>query len=177
MSKNHKRNSGGNNDVTEAIETITEPIVPEQVDTPEATPVPVNFTLTYKRNHPKGRSSYGISGNAGIVVFERRLFAECAAAGDTQPADNFDRGSLPQTITLDSLMVLPKADPKEAAALKAIERANKAKEKIEAAAVRAQAALAKAQAKIKAAADAAAAKATPATPTVATTAADVTELE
>lgn len=115
--------------------------------------VPVsNMRLTYRREHPGNRCSYGIAGNSGIVVFDKGLFAGSDQPGFTAPA----------TITLDCEMVQPKADNKtakaEAAAVKLAERAAKAQAKIEAAQAKAEGkrvaadeALAKARAKVEAA--------------------------
>jgi len=114
----------------------------------------VNRTLVYRRDHPQNRSSYGIEGRAGIIVFDRSLFA------DGQP---------PATIEVDCVMVSPKADTKtakaELAAAKALEKAAKAQAKIdsqkakaEEKAQKAQAALEAAQKKVADAAAAAAAK-------------------
>ena len=131
----------------------------------EATPVAVegNYTLTFKRNHPQDRSSYGIEGNAGIVVFQRSLFV-----GATAPVDNFDLAGLPRTIVLDSLMASPqaKASKSEAAAEKAaakaakdiakeaakLEKAQAAQEKAVAKAAKLNAQLAAAKTKVDAAA-------------------------
>jgi len=123
-----------------------------------------NYNLTFKRNHPQDRASYGIAGNPGIVVFQRGLFV-----GATVPTSNSDPGGLPLIITLSCLMALPKADNKvakaEAAAAKVVEKAAKAQAKIEAQAAKAvekqakaEAALAAAKAKIEAAQVAAASK-------------------
>ena len=114
----------------------------------QAGPAP-NFTLTYRRNHPGNRCSYGIAGNSGIVVFDEGLFAP----GVTPPA----------TIVLDCEMVQPKADNKELkaqqAAAKLAEKAAKAQARIEEAQrkaaerkAKADEALAKAKAKVDAAA-------------------------
>lgn len=114
-----------------------------------------NFTLTYRRDHPGDRCSYGIAGNSGIVVFDKGLFAG---------------GVAPATIVLDCEMVPVKADSKAERETKkaaaAEERAKKAQERIAAAEARAEAkkvkaaeALEKAQAKLKAAAEKKAAEA------------------
>ena len=108
-----------------------------------------NRTLTYKRNHPKNRSSYGIAGNVGIVVFQRSFFPTA-----TEPANNYDRAGLPETIDLDVDLVEPKVvAPKVTvdAAAKAAEKAQKAQEKAAASAAKAAEKLAKAQAAVEAA--------------------------
>ena len=134
------------------------------MDAPVATQ---NFVLTYRRDHPKNRSSYGIDGNSGIVVFDRALLAGSDAPGWTPPA----------TITLNVELVPVKSSGREAKdaerAARAAEKAVKAEarlkaqqERAEAQKRKAQEALEKAQARakaaeVKAAADAAA-KETPA---------------
>lgn len=156
MSKN-KGNGGGQDNSVEGTAANVESAAPGTVGP--------NFVLTYRRDHPGDRCSYGIAGNAGIVVFDKGLFKD---------------GVAPPTITLDCEMVPVKADNKtakaEAAAAKLAEKAAKAQAKIEAAtaraaekAVKAQEAAAKAQAKAEAvakakaeAAEAAAKAATPA---------------
>jgi len=128
------------------------------------TVVAPNYMLTFKRNHPQDRCSYGVAGNPGIVVFQRGLFV-----GARPFTSNTDQGGLPGTITLNCELVQPKADNKtakaEVAAAKAVEKAAKAQAKIEAAqakatekAVKAAAALEAAKAKIAAAQAAAVAK-------------------
>lgn len=126
---------------------------------PQAVPTPAapaaapttNFTLEYRREHPGNRCSYGIAGNAGIVVIDRGLLADPAFKGP---------------ITVDVALVPVKADNKqaraEAQAAKLAERALKAQQKIEAAAAKAKerqdkanAALEAARAKVAAAATAA----------------------
>lgn len=160
MSKSN--NKRGNSGETAPAETVVE-ATQEAI---EAGAVSVNHVLTYRRDHPGDRCSYGIAGNAGIVVFDKGLFAN---------------GIAPATIIVDCDMVPVKADNKtakaEAAAAKLVEKAAKAQAKIEAAQAKAEekkakaeAALAAAQAKVveaqaKAAADAAA-PAAPAAPTV-----------
>lgn len=103
---------------------------PAQAETPVAASTPTvqpNFTLVYRRDHPQNRSSYGIAGNPGIVVFDKGLFAG---------------GVAPETITLSCEMVQPKPDVKaakaEAAAAKLQERARKAEERIKAAQAKAE---------------------------------------
>lgn len=126
------------------------------VETPATPTVVANHVLTYRREHPGNRCSYGIAGNSGIVVFDKGLFAGSTEAGFQAPA----------TITLSCEMVPVKADTKvareAAAAQKLIERAAKAQAKIEAAAAKAlerqakaDEALAKARAKVEAASAAA----------------------
>jgi hypothetical protein len=34
-----------------------------------------NFTLTFRRTHPKNRCSYGVAGVPGLAVFDVSLFA------------------------------------------------------------------------------------------------------
>ena len=117
----------------------------------------VNFVLTFKRNHPQDRCSYGVAGNPGIVVCQRGLFV-----GTTTPTDIHDRAGMPETLTVDVELVPVKAGDKEAkatvAAQKVIEKAAKAAAKVVASqtkasekAAKAPAALAAAQAKINAA--------------------------
>lgn len=66
-----------------------QPVAP----TPEQPVAPAsNHTLTYRKNHPNGRCSYGIAGVAGIVVFDLKLFAD---------------GKPPATLTLDCALALP----------------------------------------------------------------------
>lgn len=110
-----------------------------------------NYTLNYRKDHPKNRCSYGVPGVSGIVVFDKNLFA-----GGVPPA----------TITVDVELALPKvvsATAKaEAAAVKAAEKAAKAAEKIAKATAKAAERQAKADAALataKAKADAAAAAA------------------
>jgi len=109
-----------------------------------------NYTLTYRRDHPKNRCSFGITGVSGIVVFDKALFVG---------------GNPPTTITLDAELVEPKvvsATAKAGAtAVKAAEKATKAAEKIAKATAKAaehqakaDAALAAAKAKVEAAAKA-----------------------
>lgn len=111
-----------------------------------------NFTLTYRRDHPKNRSSYGIDGNSGIVVFDRALLAGSELPGWTPPA----------TITLNVALVPVKATNRESKdaekAARAAEKAAKAEarlkvqqERAEAQKRKAQEALEKAQARAKAA--------------------------
>lgn len=146
---NKKRNQQANE--TPATE---QPTVETQAAT-QAEPTIVggpNFVLTYRREHPGNRCSYGIAGNSGIVVFDKGLIQ-----GSDQPGF-----TMPPTITLDCQLVPIKADNKtakaEAAAAKLVERARKAQEKIEVAAkkaadrqAKADAALAAAKAKVEAA--------------------------
>lgn len=110
-----------------------------------------NHTLVYRRDHPQNRSSYGIAGVAGIVVFDKGLFAD---------------GTPPPSITLDCLLAPPQLDNKtakaEAAAQKAVEKAEKEAAKVKKAQLKAaerQAKADKALADAKAKAEAAAAKA------------------
>jgi len=56
----------------------------------------VNHTLTYRKNHPGNRCSYGIAGVPGIVVFDMKLFAD---------------GKPPATIVLDCALALPVVKP------------------------------------------------------------------
>lgn len=121
-----------------------------KTETTEAQAPQGNFSLTYRREHPGNRCSYGIPGNAGIVVFDRGLFADPAFNGP---------------IMLDVEMAQPKADNKAeklaAAAVKAQEKIAKAEEKRVAAEAKAVERKAKAEAALEAArkkvADAAAA--------------------
>lgn len=81
-----------------------------------------NFVLHYRREHPQNRSSFGVPGVPGIVVFDNGLFAD---------------GKPPTSITLDVQLQAPRADKKaekeEERARKAEERARKAQERVEAA--------------------------------------------
>lgn len=125
-----------------------EQVQPEQVAAVEAPVAGPNYTLTYRRDHPGNRCSYGIMGVAGIVVFDKGLFGD---------------GVAPAVITMDCELAQPKLDAKQAkaelAAQKAAERAEKAAKKaaetaakIAERATKAQAALDKAKAKVEAAA-------------------------
>ena len=109
-----------------------------------------NTTLTFRRNHPGNRCSYGIAGNSGIVVIDRGLFV-----GTTPTTETQELGGMPQTLSLDALLVAPKAsvtiDKQAAQAAKLAERAAKAQAKLEASAKRVADAQAKAQAKVEAA--------------------------
>jgi hypothetical protein len=145
-----KKNRGGNGEAAAADQVENQGGAVPVGETPSAGP---NLTLTYRREHPGNRCSYGIAGNAGIVVFDKGLFV-----GGDQP--DFQA---PATITLDCEMVPVKADNRmQREALKAeklIERAAKAQARIEAAQERAaerqrkaDEALAKAKAKLEAAA-------------------------
>jgi hypothetical protein len=69
-------------------------VVNEATPTPQ--PVASNRTLTYRKNHPGNRVSYGIAGVPGIVVFDLKLFAD---------------GKAPVTIVLDCALALPVAKP------------------------------------------------------------------
>jgi hypothetical protein len=55
-----------------------------------------NNTMSFRKDHPKDRASYGIAGVAGIVVFDKRLFAN---------------GKAPKTITLDCDLAVPEEAP------------------------------------------------------------------
>lgn len=100
--------------------------------TTEAPAAVANFVLHYRREHPGNRCSYGIAGNAGIVVFDKGLFQGSDQAGFQAPA----------VITLDCEMVPIKQDNKtakaEAAAAKLVEKAQKAQAKILAAQAKAE---------------------------------------
>lgn len=116
-----------------------------------------NNTLTYRRDHPGNRCSFGIAGVPGIVVFDKGLFAD---------------GVAPATIEMDCALALPKADNKaakaEAQAAKLAERAAKATAKAEAQAAKLKERQDKAEAAVaaaKAKADAAKAQAAAAVPT------------
>lgn len=108
----------------------------------EALPQGPNYTIQYRRDHPGDRCSYGIAGNAGIIVFDKGLFKD---------------GIAPAEIGLTCEMVQPKADNKtakaEAAAAKLAEKAAKAQARIEEQQKRAAEKVAKAEAAAKAAAD------------------------
>jgi hypothetical protein len=58
----------------------------------------VTNTLSYRKSHPNNRCSFGVPGVAGIVVFDKRLFAD---------------GKVPKTITIDCDLAAPVAkEPK-----------------------------------------------------------------
>lgn len=118
-----------------------EPVV---ADAPVAESTNVNYTLTYRRDHPGDRCSYGIQGVPGLVVVDKGLF--------------LDPTNVPQTITLNVALASPRADKKTSKdaekeakaaerAARLTEKANKAKEKAAEREKKAQEALAKAQAK------------------------------
>jgi hypothetical protein len=118
----------------------------------------VNTSITYRRDHPGNRCSFGIAGVPGIVVFDKGLFA--------------DPNNIPTTISLDIPLQLPRAVEKvskdEQKAEKARLKAEKEAEKVKAAAEKAAAKQAKADAALaaaKAKADAAVAKLAAATKT------------
>lgn len=111
----------------------------------------MNQVLTFRRNHPGNRCSYGIAGNSGIVVFDRGL-----VAGTVPTTSNEDLGGMPATINVDVELVEPKADngkqaKDEARAAKLKEKADKAAAKIEAAKAKAEERAKKAQEKLDAA--------------------------
>ena len=58
----------------------------------EQKPAATNKMLTYRKNHPNNRCSYGVEGVSGIVVFDMKLFAG---------------GKPPKSITLDCDLVAP----------------------------------------------------------------------
>ena len=58
-------------------------------------------TLTFRKDHPKDRASYGIAGVPGIVVFDTPLFAN---------------GKAPKTITLDCDLAVPEEPKKKVTA-------------------------------------------------------------
>ncbi len=116
-----------------------------------------NFVLSFKRNHPQDRASYGIQGVSGIVVVQRGM-----VFGTVPVTSNTDLGGMPATITVNVRLADPKASNTEAkaaaAAAKAQEKADKAAAKLVATeakvaekAAKAAEALAKAQAKLDAA--------------------------
>lgn len=120
---------------------VEQPVVEQAaVEQPVAGP---NYTLTYRRDHPSNRCSYGIAGVKGIVVFDFSMFAD---------------GKAPATITLDCELAQPKGDAKAeraaAVAAKAADRAAKAQARADAAAAK----IADRAAKAAAALDAAKAK-------------------
>ena len=98
-----------------------------------ATPAPAteakqpepNYTLVYRRDHPQNRSSYGITGVPGIVVFDKSLFAD---------------GNPPASIILDVPLAQPQADKKTQ---REEEKQRRAQEKADKATAKAQAAAAK----------------------------------
>jgi len=117
-----------------AVETVTEQAA-----------VVENFTLTFRTMHPKNRCSYGVAGNAGIVVFDLNLFAGSDQPGFAPPA----------IITVDAVLKpvrsVMKVDKAEAAAARAAEKAAKAAERVEAARLKAEAKALKAQQALEAA--------------------------
>ncbi len=127
------KNNGNKAEQVEVNTGSTEAAAPQ---TAEGT----NHVLTYRRDHPQNRCSYGISGVSGIVVFDKGMFLD---------------GNPPATITLDCMLAMPKPDQKaakaEAQAQRAIERAAKAEAKIEAAKAKAEEKAAKAKAALEAA--------------------------
>lgn len=146
------KSKGGN--VTDINEGRTDAAPAGETAAPAVGP---NFTLTYRRNHPGNRCSYGVDGNPGIMVVDRGLFA-----GTVPTTGQNDLGGMPAVIVLDAELVPVKLDNKtskaEAAAAKAQERADKAAARAAAAALKikeradkAAAALAAAQAKVAAA--------------------------
>ena len=74
----------------------TAPVAPTTTTTTTTPVAPVaptaNHTLTYRKNHPGNRCSYGIVGVPGIVVFDMKLFAD---------------GKPPATIVLDCALAVP----------------------------------------------------------------------
>ena len=77
------KNRNQSTDVADATPTVA--VTP----TPEG-----NFTLTYRRAHPKQRVTYGVEGNPGVVVFDLGLL-EGGLAPDFVP---------PTIITLDGVI-------------------------------------------------------------------------
>lgn len=167
MSKNRQHNN-------EAPETTPNPGV-EEADM-AATPAPAapetvtqNFVLTFKRNHPQDRASYGIAGNPGIVVIQRGLVKGTTSFG----TDMHALAGMPATITVSCELVAPKAtakvDREAEKAAKLAEKAEKAAAKVAAQTAKAEErkakaekALADAKAKLAAATTATATDATPA---------------
>lgn len=151
MAKGH-RNGNTETEATSSTSETQSPVTSEasaQVSGP-------NYVLTFKRNHPQDRASYGIPGVSGIVVVQRGMFA-----GTTPFTSNTDLAGMPATITVDAPLASPRPDNKaakaEAAAAKVAERAAKAKEKAEAQAAKLLERQAKADAALKAAQEKAAA--------------------
>jgi hypothetical protein len=124
------------NKSNEAVAEVVEQAAPAVVE---------NTTLTFRTMHPKNRCSYGVAGNAGIVVFDLNLFAGSEVAGFTPPA----------TITVDVLLkavrTVARVDKAEAQAARAAEKAAKAQERVEAARIKAEEKAAKAKAALEAA--------------------------
>lgn len=58
--------------------------------------VATTSTLTFRREHPKDRVSYGIPGVAGIAVFDKSLFAG---------------GKAPKTVVVNCELAGPKPEP------------------------------------------------------------------
>lgn len=146
-SKHGNRNRSNESETTEvATGQPVDGAVEQPMGTLPVATIGPNFTLFYRREHPGNRSSFGIQGVSGIVVFDNGLFAG---------------GQPPATILLDTELVQPKADAKAAKAAEAAarleERATKAKERLEAQQlkakerqVKADEQLAKAKAKLEA---------------------------
>jgi hypothetical protein len=85
----------------------------------------MNRVLSYRRDHPGDRSSYGVSGVPGLVVIHHSLIAGFGTEGFAPPA----------VINVDFDLAEPKEDKRSAAAA---ERAAKAQERAMKAAERAQ---------------------------------------
>ena len=145
MAKNNRNRESG-----AAVEDQPQTDTAAATEQPQAEATPVaqagpNFAMTYRRQHPANRSSYGVAGNPGIIVFDNGLFPGSTVAGWQPPA----------VITLDCELVPVKADNKtakaEAQAAKLAERAAKAQAKIEAAQAKAKEKQEKAEAAMKAA--------------------------
>ena len=68
-----------------------------------------NNTLTYRKDHPNDRCSFGIPGVPGIVVFDKRIFAD---------------GKPPKTIVLDCSLSIPVAKVAKPAKAEATTAAN-----------------------------------------------------
>jgi hypothetical protein len=81
---------------TKQTPATTEPATTTAPEQPQPAPAATNYTLTYRKNHPNNRASYGIAGVPGIVVFDLKLFAN---------------GKPPATIVLDCPMALPVVKP------------------------------------------------------------------
>ena len=140
---------GNRNSNLSAVENseVTDNEVPETSASETAAPAVVaiagpNFTLTYRREHPKNRCSYGIDGVSGIVVVDRNMLA-----------DPTYTGPLVLNVPLASPKLDGKAAKAEAQAAKAKEKADKAAAKLAAAQAKIQEKADKAAAALKAAQD------------------------
>lgn len=82
---------------TQPTTAPTAPVAPQ--------PPTTNHTLTYRRQHPGNRCSYGIDGVPGLVGFHMSMFAD---------------GKAPATITVDVALALPVAKAAKAPVAKTV---------------------------------------------------------